>query len=171
MTAGTASLRYPRLLVILGLVAVVAGTIVEMRTFVGFTFDSRLIISLALPIGYCLVGLAWWQLWTPDPIADPAVAKRLGRFSRSLAAASTVTAIGFLAQVYGDLRFRYSWPKNLGGFYLPHFRLEVACPAVIAVGLLLAASGFWLARHIADPANLTRDDPDAVGVGTEGGSA
>ena len=165
MSTRAASLRVPHLLVLAGLVGVVVGAIVQARTFEGLRFGSALIIYLAVPFGYCLVGLAWWQLLTPGTSADPAVTKRLRRFSRTLAVASTVTAACYLAQVYGDLRFRYSWPVDQGDFFVRHFRTEVACPAVIGVGLLLAAAGFWIASNIAEPADSTSGDSNMVGVG------
>jgi hypothetical protein len=164
MRTRTASLRLPHLLVVAGLVGVVAGTLVQELTFNGVRFGSQLIIQLAMPLGYCVVGLAWWQLLAPSPAANPAGAKRLRRFSRTLAVAATVTAAGYLAQVYGDLRFRYSWPIDQGGFYLRHFRTMVACPAVIAIGLLLAAAGFWIASSITEQFGMTPDDSDVVPV-------
>jgi hypothetical protein len=165
MSTRTTSLLLPRLLVVAGLVGLVTGTTVEVLTFYGVQFSSELFIYLAMPLGYCVVGLAWWQLLAPGPPVDPAVAKRLRRFSRTLAVAATVTAIGYLAGVYGNLRFRYSWPNDQGGFYIRHFRTMVACPAVIAIGLLLAAAGFWIASYFTESTEVTRDESDMVGAG------
>jgi hypothetical protein len=137
------SVRLPRLLILVGFVGVVAGAIAVMAGSFGASFGSWTVTALALPIGYCLVGLAWWQLWAPGAHGDdPTVMKRMRRFSRTLAAASAVTAIAWFAYLYGNLRFLYSVP---GTDYLSHFGLQLAGAAAQANGFLIAALGFWIA--------------------------
>ena len=137
------SVRLPHLLVIVGLVGVVAGAVAVTAGSVDDGLGSWTISAFAPVVGYCLVGFAWWQLWTPGTRADDAsTTKRMRRFSRTLAAASTVTAIGWFAYLYGNLRFLSSVP---GTSYFSHFGLQLAGAAAQASGFLVAAAGFWIA--------------------------
>jgi hypothetical protein len=83
------------------------------------------------------------------------------RFTRTLAAASTVAAIGWFAVLWGDLRFRFSVQ---GSFYLPHFRLELAAAAAQGAGFLLAAAGFWIAGRFTEPADPPPGEVEMVGA-------
>ncbi len=137
------SVRLPRLLMIVGLVGVVAGAIAVTVGSVNAGVGSWTITALAPVVGYCLVGLAWWQVWTPGTRADDVTTtRRMRRLSRTLAAASTVTAVGWFAYLYGNLRFLSSVP---GTSYFSHFGLQLAGAAAQAAGFLIAAAGFWIA--------------------------
>lgn len=132
-----------------------------MVGFVTWTTGSEFVWWLSGPIGYGLVGLAWWQ-WIPDSQAGSVGAKSMRRSSRLLAVASAITALGYLAHFYGDLRFLYSFPDN--NFYLPHFRLHVAGSAATGVGFLIAALGLWIASNAGRQPNPVPSDPDLARV-------
>jgi hypothetical protein len=134
--------RLPHLLVVVGFVGVVAGAVAVTAGSVDASLGSWTLTAAAPPIGYFLVGLAWWQLWTPDThSADAAATRRMRRFCRTLAAASAVTAVGWFAYLYGNLRFLASVP---GTSYFSHFGVQLAGAAAEASGFLIAAAGFWI---------------------------
>ena len=137
-------LRFPVVLIVLGSVGVAAGSIVLFLLFVNFSSGTRIVVELAPPIGYGLVGLAWW-FWTPAAAMGPIGAMAMRRSSRVLAVASGVMALGYLAQFYGNIRFYYYTGHQYG---LPHLRLELASLAALGVGFLLAAAGFWIASNL-----------------------
>ena len=53
-----------------------------------------------------------------------------------------MTAIGWFAYLYGNLRFLSSVP---GTSYFSHFGVQLAGAAAQAGGFLVAAAGFWIA--------------------------
>jgi hypothetical protein len=87
--------------------------------------------------------LAWWQ-WTSTVKAGAGVAKAMRRSSKTLALASAITALCYLAYLYGDLRFRYALPNNGANFDIPHWNLRLAGYGSAGVGFLIAAVGFWI---------------------------
>jgi hypothetical protein len=79
------------------------------------------------------------------------------RSSQILAMASAITALTYLALVYGNLRFRNGLPHHGAGFYVPHWNLHLVGYAATGVGFLIAGLGFWIgstASQHADPAPL-----------------
>ncbi len=96
----TGELRIPWLLLIAGYLGVIAGT-VALAVVEGGTFNhpgAWLIYLFAPPIGYGLVGLAWWQ---PAPATDAGVGavKSMRLASRTLAAAALITSLTYLCPV------------------------------------------------------------------------
>jgi hypothetical protein len=152
------SLRLSRLLLLAGFVGIVAGTITWM---VGgsVTSGSWLIQQLAAPIGYGLVGWAWWQ-WMQGSSAGSMETRAVRRSSRTLALASAVTSLAYFASLYGNLRFRYATHYPL---YPPHFNLHNEGYGAAGVGFLLAAVAFWIAPAATRSAEPGRDsDSDLV---------
>jgi hypothetical protein len=124
-----------------------------------FTSASWLVQQLAEPIGYGLVGWAWWQ-WIRVPRTDPAGATAVRRSSRTLALASAVTSLAFFAFLYGNLRFRYAFPQH-SSFFIPHWNLHNDGYAASGIGFVLASVGFWIAASSV-PASESNTNPDLV---------
>jgi hypothetical protein len=154
----TSTFRLPGLLLLLGFLGVVAGTIGYMVGFVTFTAGAAFAEFLGAPIGYLLVGVAWWQ-WTPGVQSGEIAARSMRRTSLTLVLASLVTSLSYLGRLYGSLRFRYSLPSNTN-FYLPHFRLQLAADAATGVGFIFSAVGFWIAARILKQAGFGPEHPE-----------
>jgi len=131
--------------------------------FGDLTAGSLLVIQLSLPIGYALVGVAWWQ-WTPISGESQRFTRAMRHSSRTLALASAVIALGYLAQLYGDLRFRYELPDHgRHNFDIPHWNLSLVGYGAAGLGLLLAAMGFWFGSNVGH-----RPDPLPMDSGMTG---
>jgi hypothetical protein len=154
MRRGT--LRLPVVLLLLGFLGVAAGTIALVVAYVGLSSGSRLVEFFAPVVAYGLVGLAWW-LWTPAARTGPTGATAMRRSSRVLAVAAAVTAIGFLANFYLNYQFIHNVP---GGYVPRRFELELASQASEALGMLLAAAGFWIASYSTAPTDQLVPAPD-----------
>jgi len=155
----TPTFRLPGFLLLIGSLGIVGGTI---GWIVGFGFAASVAFfadQLGAPVGYLLVGLAWWQ-WTESVQAGGAAVPAFVCGTRVLAFAALSTSITFLANLYGNLRFLYLGPgKNLR---LPHFRLQLACYAAEGVGFLIAAVGFWIAARKVRLANVAPAQPEVA---------
>jgi hypothetical protein len=153
------SLRLVQLLILVGFLGVIGGSIAWI---VGFSVTNRtdLVINLAPPIGYGLVGVAWWQ-WLPATQAVGTAVKSIRRSSRILALASVITGLGYLAIFYQDLRLTYSLP---GADHFPNFRLQLAVSAASAVGFFLAASGLWVASNITESSIAVLEEADSTAI-------
>jgi hypothetical protein len=148
------SLRPSKFLLLAGFVGVIACSICDIVGFANFTSGSWIVDQLAPPIGYGLVGLAWWQ-WTPASQAGSVGSKAMRRSSRTLALASVVTSLAYFSILYGNLRFRYA--QHDPNFYLPHFNLRNDGYGAAGLGFVLAAVGFWIAPKAAQVANSPVD--------------
>jgi hypothetical protein len=153
----TSTFRLPSLFLLVGFLGVVAGTIGSMVDYgVTLTMGTAFAEFLGAPIGYLLVGVAWWQ-WTPGALAGDIAAKSMRRASLTLMLAAVATSITYFGELYGYLRFRYSYP-NVS--YQAHFRLQLAAEAASAVGFVLAAVGFWVAARNLSKARLDPGQPE-----------
>ncbi len=144
---------------VMGLVGVMAGSIVLLVGFVRPADGSRAMEFLAPTVGYALVGVAWWW-WTPAATTGPIGARAMRRSSRALAAAAAVTSLGYLASAYSDLRILTG--PNQGMYSVNSFRLVTACYLSEGVGFLLAAVAFWIAPRLSEREVQPLDDPDAA---------
>jgi len=77
------NLRIPKALVALGFLGVVAGTVGELMV-VGSLASWFTVTAVALPIGYGLIGWAWWywQMTTPHLIGPCATARGFSHLRR-----------------------------------------------------------------------------------------
>jgi hypothetical protein len=153
------SFRLAQLLILLGFLGVIGGAIAWIVGF-SVTSGTDLVINLAPPIGYGLVGAAWWQ-WLPAAQEVGTAVKSMRRSSRILASASAITGLGYLAIFYQDLRFIYSLPS---GVHPPNSRLQLAVSAANAVGFFLAASGLWVASNLTKSSIAVLEDADSTAV-------
>ena len=166
------TLRFPGILILLGLLGLVAGTlawVVGSDPFDHETIES-VVYQIALTIGYSLAGLACWRwivgCWATN--VDPSV-QRIP--SRLMAAASAVTAAAFAALTVLQYENHRQLLHTLSGIGTqriavidPHYRLRMAGGASIVVGLLLASVGFWIASSATRTAGSEPQEP-AVPVG------
>jgi nitrate/nitrite transporter NarK len=163
----TGELRIPWLLLIAGYLGVVAGTVALAVTYGGTLYHpgAWLIYLFAPPIGYGLVGVAWWQL---APVADAGAGtkKSMRLASRTLAAATLITSLTYFALFESFVHFLYSLPRYENNLYWRHERLELAAYAALGVGFVLAAVGFWMASNVTterpDPAPDVLDTVEAL---------
>jgi hypothetical protein len=145
----TGELRIPWLLLIAGYLGVVAGT-VALVVVEGGTLHhpgAWLIYLFAPPIGYGLVGVAWWQV-APAADGGAGAMKPMRLASRTLAAAALVTSLTYFALFESFLHFLYSLPSYENNVSWHHERLELAAYAALGVGFVLAAVGFWIASKV-----------------------
>jgi hypothetical protein len=84
------------------------------------------------------------------------------RSSRTLVLASAVIALGYLANLYGDLQFRYDIPGHGShNFDIPYWNLRLVGYGAAGVGLLVAAVGFWIGSNVGHGSNPV---PDMAGA-------
>jgi hypothetical protein len=157
------SFRLPPLLLVVGFLGVVGGAISWLIGFATITSGSMIVIQLAPPIGYGLVGLAWWQ-WKSAVQAGSAAAIAMRRSSRILSLASVITSFTYLALLHGDLRFRSELPNHGAGFYEPHWNLHLAGYAAAGGGFLIAAVGLWIGSTVSAQPNPTPSESELVDV-------
>lgn len=153
------TLRLSKVLLVVGFLGVLASTVAWMVVIPRFTAGSWIIDQLAPPIGYALVGLAWWQ-WIPAAHTGHVASNAMRRSSRTLALAAGAIALGNFSQLYGNLRFRNALHDP--GFRIPHWNLQNASLGTAGLGFLLAAVGFWIASTAAKASDPPKD-ADLVG--------
>ncbi len=148
------SLRLPGLLLVVGFLGVLAGSCGWLAEGDDFRAGPIYfyVVELAPPIGYGLVGWAWWQ-WMSD---DSASVRTASRASRILAVASLAFAATYAALLFNLVDVRLSLPSNAG---FPDL-LSIASDASIEVGFLLAGIGFWIASRAYTEVVPVRQKPD-----------
>jgi hypothetical protein len=142
------NLRLPGVLIVLGYLGIAAGTVGWLVAATGRTPWEFYVSDLAPLIGYGLAGFACWR-WivrSQTTNANPLQSTP----SRWMAAASVVTAAGWVAITYFYYEnhqsfYRQRIPAATIAMVDPHYRLRMAGYSSILVGLLLAGAGFWIA--------------------------
>jgi hypothetical protein len=162
------TLRLPGVLIVLGYVGIATGTVAWLVAL-GHINPWEFYLANATPTaGFALAGFAcwWWIVACRAAKTDP----RLQRVaSRLMSAASVITAAGWAAVIY----FYYQNHQSIVHSQIhgapstavldPHYRLRMAGGASIAVGLLLAGIGFWIASSATRSA-VTESVQPAVAV-------
>jgi hypothetical protein len=154
------NLRIPTALVVLGFLGVVAGAVGELK--VAPSWSSLVswftVTAISFPVGYGLIGLAWWHL-----VSNDVVPPRTARYcSRLFALAALAFAASWSESIDSSIEIRLNWR---GAFYFPHWRLLLASEVSSAIGLLVAAVGLWLASN-ARPMATEAPDETPVDVGS-----
>jgi len=151
-------LRLPHWLLFIGFIGVLSGTVASLVGVATLTSGSELISFFASPISYGLVGLAWCQ-WTARVEVGSPEARAMRMPTRTLSIAALIASIGWLAVVYGNLRFYYAFRPA----FLSHFRLHVAGDAAQAAGFLLAAAALWIAPNLLRGTDRVLEGSDSDG--------
>ncbi len=148
-----------RALLVLGFLLILVGSCVEV-VLVPSTV-SYAIEVFSDPIGYGLIGWAWWQ-WITSPHAIDASVSSVRRLSRYLAWASIAFASGYVAYLVRWIQVRAAAPP---GTSYPHFRLVAGGTSATILGFCLAALGFWLGSNAVGLEEEGADGVDAMGAG------
>lgn len=145
----------PGSLLVAGFVCVAIGTVAWVRAFPELTPSIN---TIATSVGFTFVGLAWWR-WT-----DAATSEIPLRWpSRLLAIASFCWAVAYGAVAFNDFQ-TYSGNPTI---HWPHERLEEGGGTAIAVGLCLAALGFWIASNLRVSNGESAESPTKVDISSE----
>jgi len=153
------TLRIPRLLIIVGYLAIVVGYGVDIAVYSNL-LDYRLVTEIAFPVSYGLIGAAWWQ-WTSLERTNTHAIKVMKRASRTMAAASAVIAIGNVANAYDTVHLHGQVQR-----VFPHYRLIVGGALSLAAGFLLCAIGFATASTLFRVMSIPPEDVAKVDVGS-----
>ncbi len=141
-------LRVPRTLLVTGLVFMIIGGGLLWRAEAASSWQGILWIFTP-PVAYAFVGWAWWQ-WAGFTQANAAAERLLRRTSLMLSAASVIVSAGYFVSLYQLVHFRIHSPGAD-----PYYRSGVAGESAEALGLCLAAFGFWLGSN-----GVSRSGPD-----------
>ena len=144
------TLKVSRILVVIGMVGVAAGTITQLVIEPWLHGPNRGLPSLtqivAVPIGALLVGVAWW-LFSEVVGVGPKPERAYRWSSVVLAVALLAISSDYFGQLYvlqqsQLMRERYHEPTY------PHLHSWMAADASIAIGLVIIAIGFALASRV-----------------------
>jgi hypothetical protein len=129
-------------LIVVGYLAVVAGTIAWIVAFDVYHSWSSLVSEIAMAIAYGLVGFGCWRSVRACR-EDDASAKVIRGLTRWVGAASGAMAIAFASQTYMYHKTHMSFVAF--GVREPHYNLQIDGGLAFVVGFLLAAVGLWFA--------------------------
>jgi hypothetical protein len=152
MPQGT--LRLPRSFLAVGFVCVIVGTVAWV---IASPYVTPNINSVATSVGFAFVGLTWWR-WTNTATSEAS----LRWPSRLLAVASLCWAVAYGAVAFNDFKTYSGNPM----IHWPHERLQEGGGTAIAVGLCLAALGFWIASNVRSGNTASAESLPKVDINT-----
>jgi hypothetical protein len=142
-------------LILVGYLAIIAGTIAWNIAFGNYRQKAFLASEIAMTIAYGLVGFGCWRS-TRACRNDEASARVMRVLTRWVAAASGVMAVAFSFSTYEYHKIHSSFVANR--ITEPHYNLQIDGGLAFVAGFLLAAIGLWFASdttRVATEATLT----------------
>jgi hypothetical protein len=133
--------RFSGSLLLVGYVAIIAGTIAWIIAFETYHQKGFLTSWIAMTVAYGLVGFGCWR--SVRACRDDDAARVIRGLTRWVGAASGAMAIASASQTY-DYYKSHSTVAAFGGT-IPHYPFQIGGGVAQAVGFLSAGVGLWLA--------------------------
>jgi hypothetical protein len=144
------TLKVPRILVVIGMVIVAAGTICELCAlpwisgpYGGLQGFARVV---SVPFGMLLVSVAWW-LFSAVVRSGPKAVRAFRSSSVVLTVALLAVSSFYLADAYG-FHQQEVWQMSVHGPAVPRYHSILASYGVLAIGLIVMAIGFAVSSRI-----------------------